>query len=182
MTLYSNFEYQRVRAQQVALAARLDAEWNAAFPVGTAVTVTRDNGTVEHIRTRSVAWQLPSGSPIVLLDGISGGYLLTRVKTVDRKYSNVLDPPSGGNQHNVKKIGKNLAMSKIDNYGVLRLTMADIRVGVSFEAATVSDVSGHRKAIQAARCVCLTSAEGERRIIGGRAECLRLNTRPDTEW
>jgi hypothetical protein len=83
MTMYDRFERQRVRAQQVALAARLVAEWNAACPVGTAVTVTRDNGTVEHTRTRSVAWQLPSGSPLVLLEGIAGGYLLTRVQRID---------------------------------------------------------------------------------------------------
>jgi hypothetical protein len=72
-------------------------------------------------------------------------------------------------------------MRKLDNYGVLRLTMADLRIGVSFEAATVADVSGHRAEIRAARCVCLTSAEGEQRIIGGRAECLRLDTHKETD-
>lgn len=106
MTLYSDFECQRVRAQQVAMAARLVAEWNAACPVGTAVTVTRDDGTVEHTRTRSEAWQLANGDPLVLVEGISGGYTwytLFRVQKNGGICCDVLDHPSGGNEHTVSK-------------------------------------------------------------------------------
>lgn len=71
-------------------------------------------------------------------------------------------------------------MCELDCCGVLRLTMADIRGGVSFEAATVADVIC-RDALWFARCVCLTSAEGERRIIGGRADVLRFATLPQAD-
>lgn len=68
-------------------------EEQAAFdawthPVGTIVDVTRDNGDVERTRTRSLPWMLGASdgstghTPVIMLDGISGGYLLTRVRVV----------------------------------------------------------------------------------------------------
>jgi hypothetical protein len=55
-------------------------------PVGTLVDVTRDNGHIERTRTRSMPWMLGASSqsqghtPVIMLDGISGGFLLTRVR------------------------------------------------------------------------------------------------------
>jgi hypothetical protein len=54
-------------------------EWNAAHPVGAAVIVKRDNGRLEYRKTRSAAWNLGHGQPVVMLEGISGGYALERV-------------------------------------------------------------------------------------------------------
>lgn len=53
--------------------------WNASYPVGTPVTVTKDDGTKIETKTRSIAWALGDGTPVVMLEGISGGYLLSRV-------------------------------------------------------------------------------------------------------
>lgn len=54
--------------------------WNRANPVGTTVDVARDNGTVERTRTRSEAYILSGHSAVVMLEGISGCYLLDRCK------------------------------------------------------------------------------------------------------
>ena len=55
--------------------------WNKDNPVGTRVNVTDDFGDVTETITRSEAWNL-CGSPVVMLKGISGGYLLERVTPV----------------------------------------------------------------------------------------------------
>jgi hypothetical protein len=55
-------------------------DWNAKNPVGTPVTVRKDDGTIVHSITRSEAWLLGDHTPVVMVDGISGGYLLERVK------------------------------------------------------------------------------------------------------
>ncbi|MEU2453865.1 hypothetical protein ABZ605_27780 [Streptomyces sp. NPDC012765] len=68
----------------------MDAEqWNARYPVGTPVTaypLTRpdDDHTgwpAERLetRTRSVAWNLGHGAPVVMVDGYAGGIALTHV-------------------------------------------------------------------------------------------------------
>lgn len=54
--------------------------WNLQHPVGTAVVVTKDLGEPVHTKTRSVAQRLLSGTPVIWLDGITGCYLLERVK------------------------------------------------------------------------------------------------------
>jgi hypothetical protein len=56
--------------------------WNLKHPVGQAVEVTRDNGEKILTRTTSTAWVLSGHTPVVFLDGISGCYLLSRVKAV----------------------------------------------------------------------------------------------------
>ena len=48
--------------------------------VGTAVDVRMDDGEVRRTRTRSAPWQLGSGHWVVLLEGISGGYSMKRVR------------------------------------------------------------------------------------------------------
>lgn len=54
--------------------------WNSQYPVGTVVVVTKDLGEQVRTKTRSEAQRLPSGSPVIWLDGITGCYLLDRVK------------------------------------------------------------------------------------------------------
>lgn len=54
--------------------------WNSQYPVGTAVVVTKDLGEQVHTKTRSEAQYLPPRTPVIWLDGITGCYLLDRVK------------------------------------------------------------------------------------------------------
>lgn len=53
-------------------------EWNKN-PVGTEVTLERDNGQIEHTRTRSEAYVCDSGYAVIFLENVSGYYLLGRV-------------------------------------------------------------------------------------------------------
>ncbi|MCK9420245.1 MAG: hypothetical protein M0R70_12785 [Nitrospirae bacterium] len=53
--------------------------WNKLHPIGTAVVVKKDEGHKLFTITRSEAWQLGSGTAVILVEGISGGYKLTRV-------------------------------------------------------------------------------------------------------
>lgn len=62
------------------------ATWQAnPVPVGAPVEVTKDDGSKAATKTRSSAWQLGDGTPVVMVDGISGGYLLTRVRVIAAK-------------------------------------------------------------------------------------------------
>jgi hypothetical protein len=53
--------------------------WNEKYPIGTAVIVRRDNGDELHTTTRSEAWELGHGTPVIKVQGIAGGYRLDRV-------------------------------------------------------------------------------------------------------
>lgn len=64
--------------KRTAAAQKKCDEWNATVPVGTAVDVRHDDGSITRTRTRSQAWVICDHAS-VLLDGISGGYLLERV-------------------------------------------------------------------------------------------------------
>lgn len=64
-------------------AAKLVADWNAQHPSGTPVDLTDDNGVVHRRATRSEAWVLPSGVPVVMVEGLIGAYLLTRLKPAE---------------------------------------------------------------------------------------------------
>jgi hypothetical protein len=55
-------------------------EWNARHKIGTGVLVKLDDGRLWQTRTRSEAWNLGHGQPVVMLEGRSGGYDLSRVK------------------------------------------------------------------------------------------------------
>lgn len=55
--------------------------WNENNPIGTKVNVTMDDKSVKQTKTRSAAWPL-CGTPVVLLEGISGGYMLSRVEVI----------------------------------------------------------------------------------------------------
>lgn len=54
-------------------------EWNAAHEPGIDVVVRLDNGELWRTKTRSEAWNLGHGQPVVMLEGKSGGYDLSRV-------------------------------------------------------------------------------------------------------
>ena len=61
------------------------AEWNAAHKPGIGVLVVLDNGSLWHTKTRSEAWNLCHGQPVVMLEGKSGGYDLSRVAPMERQ-------------------------------------------------------------------------------------------------
>ena len=50
---------------------------------GDFVIVTRDDGQREIRKVRSTPWQLGHGEWVVKLDGISGGFLLSRCEKTD---------------------------------------------------------------------------------------------------
>jgi len=54
-------------------------QWNAQYPEGTDVAVTRDCGEVIETKTRSQAELLGGHTAVIWLDGIRGCYLLERV-------------------------------------------------------------------------------------------------------
>jgi hypothetical protein len=54
--------------------------WNNATPIGADVIVTKDAGNEVHTKTRGEAYVCESGYPVIFLEGISGYYLLDRVR------------------------------------------------------------------------------------------------------
>lgn len=76
---------KRSQRQRAARADQQAREWNEANPIGTPVNVRKDDGSVLATRTRSEAWTLgaschgPGHTAVVMVEGISGGYLLDRV-------------------------------------------------------------------------------------------------------
>lgn len=59
---------------------RLVDKWNLQYAVGQAVTVRLDSGEVRTTVTRSKAELLSGHSAVVWLEGVSGCYLLSRVR------------------------------------------------------------------------------------------------------
>lgn len=57
-------------------------DWNALHPLGTSVTVRRDNGKTIDTKTRSRAQILSNHSVVIWLAGITGCYDLARVTAV----------------------------------------------------------------------------------------------------
>lgn len=55
------------------------ATWNAFHPPGSPCFVRMDDGQEIETRTRSQAWTLASGHPVVLLEGRTGAFRLDRV-------------------------------------------------------------------------------------------------------
>ena len=60
-------------------------EWNAQHKPGIGVLVKLDSGKLWHTKTRSEAWTLGGGQPVVMLEGRSGGYSLERVRPMERQ-------------------------------------------------------------------------------------------------
>lgn len=54
--------------------------WNDNYPVGTEVILTNDFGEDIETQTRSIAWDLGHGEPVVSVKGKSGGYALERIR------------------------------------------------------------------------------------------------------
>lgn len=54
-------------------------KWNADNPIGTAVDLLRDTGSVESTSTTSEAYVCEFGYPVIFLKGVRGYYLLSRV-------------------------------------------------------------------------------------------------------
>lgn len=54
--------------------------WNNATPMGSDVIVTKDSGEEVRTKTRGEAYVCESGYPVIFLEGISGYYLLDRVR------------------------------------------------------------------------------------------------------
>lgn len=69
------------RLSTEALQRACDA-WNARYAIGTAVTVVKDGGDVVATTTRTAAYVLGGHSAVIMLEGISGCYLLERVNPV----------------------------------------------------------------------------------------------------
>lgn len=60
-------------------------QWNAAHPIGTPVLAwpgTLDSEPM-HTRTRTPAWELGSGYPVVSVDGYAGGIHLTHIEPLE---------------------------------------------------------------------------------------------------
>ena len=66
-----------LRIENAILAAE---NWNLKHKIGTLVKIRGDNDEIVDGRTRSEAW-VPDGyqNPVIMLTGISGWYLLSRV-------------------------------------------------------------------------------------------------------
>lgn len=57
-------------------------QFNKRFPIGTKVTLTKDNGEKVNAVTRSDAFYAYK-QPVIFLKGIAGYYLLSRVEPVN---------------------------------------------------------------------------------------------------
>jgi hypothetical protein len=57
--------------------------WNLKHQIGINVDVTMDSGEVRRATTRSKAQMLSGHSAVIWLEGISGCYLLNRVRAVE---------------------------------------------------------------------------------------------------
>ncbi len=60
------------------------AEWNERYPVGTPVRYHSIIGDPEFVasKTRSEAWNLGHGAPVVKIEGIHGGVLLEAIDVI----------------------------------------------------------------------------------------------------
>lgn len=60
------------------------AEWNQRFPVGTPVRYHPIIGDKKFItsKTRSEAWELGDGTPVVKIEGRTGGVLLEAIDVI----------------------------------------------------------------------------------------------------
>jgi hypothetical protein len=57
--------------------------WNQANAVGCDVVLKKDAGDEITTKTRSAAYVSASGHPVIFLEGVSGYYLLDRVRRAD---------------------------------------------------------------------------------------------------
>jgi hypothetical protein len=69
----------RPRQQSSRTLQRKCDAWNQRHPIGTDVIVKRDDGTFQRTTSRGPAYVLSGHSAVIMLEGISGVYLLDRV-------------------------------------------------------------------------------------------------------
>ena len=55
-------------------------EWNEQYPLYQDIELTEDDGSITRTQTRSQAWNLGHGAPVILVNGKAGGYDLGRIK------------------------------------------------------------------------------------------------------
>ena len=58
------------------------SDWNKRYAVGQKVVVATDDHSTVFTKTRSPAWDLGGHTPVVMVEGIAGGYALDRVTAV----------------------------------------------------------------------------------------------------
>lgn len=56
--------------------------WNAQNAIGTVVEVTLDDGSIKETKTASEAWVIGGHTAVIKLEGIVGGYSLSRVRPI----------------------------------------------------------------------------------------------------
>ena len=61
------------------LENKIVEEWNKNYKIGIDVEVMKDDSSTIFTKTRSLAWVLGGHTPVILLEGMSGGYALERV-------------------------------------------------------------------------------------------------------
>lgn len=54
--------------------------WNTAHPAGSDVMLKKDTGEEIRTKTRGDAYMCAAGYPVIFLEGVSGYYLLDRVR------------------------------------------------------------------------------------------------------
>lgn len=54
--------------------------WNNANPIGSDVVLKKDSGDEIRTKTRGEAYMCNAGYPVIFLEGVSGYYLLDRVR------------------------------------------------------------------------------------------------------
>lgn len=62
---------------------RICKNWNAKHAVGKWVRVRRDDGSQLITKTRSEAWVLSGHTAVIMVEQITGAYLLDRVTPID---------------------------------------------------------------------------------------------------
>lgn len=60
--------------------AQADVDRAKRWPIGQAVTVTKDDGSILKTQTRSAPWKVAGGTWVILVEGIAGYYALARVR------------------------------------------------------------------------------------------------------
>jgi hypothetical protein len=68
--------------QQIAADNRRDMEHAKQLRNGQKVEVTKDDGSLFVTTTRSEPWELGGGQWVINLDGISGGFSVSRVHPI----------------------------------------------------------------------------------------------------
>jgi len=71
--------WNRTDSLALAQGSAIVEAWNEHTPEGTAVELIDDLGKRIRTCTRSIAWTLGDGTPVVMVEGRTGGYSLSRL-------------------------------------------------------------------------------------------------------